>query len=597
MSLKPSEEKVWEKFYSKKQLDIDIPNQSILSSIMEFNKNRLNLVARNYYGRKLTYNDYFNEVFKCVYALMAQGIEKGDVITFLTPTLLESEYLFYAATELGAVANLVDPRVDLNSIKKYITDTNTKLIAAIDVAYPKLKPLFEELNIPVLRLSANDSLPFGLNIAKEAKDVIDLLKSPKPVMPKNGKFMTYKSFIEEGKKQGLKLIEKDYDPNRLAVLEYTGGTTGVQKAAMMSAGAINAQIFLQGNCLERLRVGDTFLNIMPMFLSYGLICGTVTSMTRGMEVVLVPGFKEDMLDDLLLKYRPNHMCGVPKFYEHLPESEKLKDADLSHLHSAIAGGAPMTLSSERKVNRFLKSHASSARIQLGYGMTELASAFAYNWFDRCHEEGYVGIPLPQCNMKVLDDNGNELSYNEQGSLFCSGPTIMSGYSNEEVDAIKTDDSGVKWVDTGDYAIINEEGLLKIVGRKKRSIIRPDGHNVFPSNIEEVIASHDSVSEVMVIGLPDSIYENGEIPSAFVKLNADNTKNLILIEEELRKMSLESLPERDVALQYFFVKELPYTNGVKPDFVRLKRMFEEGTLEYNLSSDEMTLKHKPKRRFV
>lgn len=597
MVKKPSEEKVWEKFYSKKQLNIDIPNQTILSSIIEFNKNRLNLVARNYYGRKLTYNDYFDEVFKCVYALMAQGIEKGDVITFLTPTLLESEYLFYATTELGAVANLVDPRVDLNSIKKYITGTNTKLIAAIDVAYPKLKPLFEELDIPVLRLSANDSLPFGLNIAKEAKDVIDLLKNPKPVMPKNGKFMTYKSFIEEGKKQGIRPINRDSNQNRLAVLEYTGGTTGVQKAAMMSAGAINAQIFLQGNCLERLRVGDTFLNIMPMFLSYGLVCGTITSMSRGMEVILVPGFKEDMLDDLLLKYRPNHMCGVPKFYEHLPESEKLKDADLSHLHSAIAGGAPMTLSSERKVNRFLKSHSSSARIQLGYGMTELASAFAYNWFDRCHEEGYVGIPLPKCNMKVVDDDGNELSYNEQGSLYCAGPTIMSGYSNEEVDAVKIDENGVKWIDTGDYAIINEEGLLKIVGRKKRSIIRPDGHNVFPSNIEEVIAAHDSVSEVMVIGLPDSIYENGEIPSAFVKLTAENTKNLALIEEELRKINLENLPERDVALQYFFVKELPYTNGVKPDFVGLKRMFEEGTLEYSLSTDEVTLKHRPNRRFI
>ena len=595
MSKKPSEEKIWEKYYSKKQLNIEIPNQSILSSIMELNKNRLNLTARNYYGRKLTYNDYFNEVFKCVYALMAQGIEKGDVITFLTPTLLESEYLFYAATELGAVANLVDPRVDLNSIKKYITNTNTKLIAAIDVAYPKLKPLFEELDIPVLRLSANDSLPFGLNIAKEAKDVIELLKSPKPVMPKNGKYMTYKSFIEKGKKQILKPIYRDYDPNRLAVLEYTGGTTGVQKAAMMSSGAINAQIFLQGNCLERLRVGDTFLNIMPMFLSYGLVCGTITSMSRGMEVILVPGFKEDMLDDLLLKYRPNHMCGVPKFYEHLPESEKLMYADLSHLHSAIAGGAPMTLSSERKVNRFLKSHASSAKIQLGYGMTELASAFAYNWFDRCHEEGYVGIPLPQCNMKVVDENGNELSYNEQGSLYCAGPTIMSGYSNEEVDAIKTDSEGVKWVDTGDYAIINKEGLLKIVGRKKRSIIRPDGHNVFPSNIEEVIACHDSVKEVMVIGLQVTDYENGEIPSAFITLNDNNKKSLQKIEEELKEMSLKNLPERDVALQYFFVKELPYTNGVKPDFVGLKRMFEEGTLEYTLSSDEVSLKLKPKRR--
>lgn len=597
MSKKPSEEKVWEKFYSKKQLNINIPNQTILSSVMQFNKNRLNLVARNYYGRKLTYNDYFAEIFKCIYALMAQGIEKGDVITFLTPTLLESEYLFYAATELGAVANLVDPRVDLNSIKKYITSTNTKLIASIDVAYPKLKPLFEELDIPVLRLSANDSLPFGLNIAKEAKDVIDLLKSPKPVMPKNGKFMTYKSFIEKGKAQELKIINRDYSPNRLAVLEYTGGTTGVQKAAMISAGAINAQIFLQGNCLERLRVGDTFLNIMPMFLSYGLVCGTITSMSRGMEVILVPGFKEDMLDDLLLKYRPNHMCGVPKFYERLPESEKLKMADLSHLHSAIAGGAPMTLSSERKVNRFLKSHASSARIQLGYGMTELASAFAYNWFDRCHEEGYVGIPLPKCNMKVVDENGNELSYNEQGSLYCSGPIIMNGYSNEEVNAIKTDNNGLKWVNTGDYAIINEEGLLKIVGRKKRSIIRPDGHNVFPSNIEEVIASHDSVSEVMVIGLSDNGYENGEIPSAFVKLNDNNTKNLTLIEEELKKMNLENLPERDVALQYFFVKELPYTKGVKPDFVGLKKMFEEGTLEYFLSTDEITLKHRQKRRFI
>ena len=597
MFKKPSEEKVWIKYYSKKQLNIDIPNQTILSSIMQFNENRLDLVARNYYGRKLTYNDYFNEIFKCIYALMAQGIEKGDVITFLTPTLLESEYLFYAATELGAVANLVDPRVDLNSIKKYIMNTNTKLIAAIDVAYPKLKPLFEELDIPVLRLSANDSLPFGLNIAKEAKDVIDLLKSPKPVMPKNGKFMTYKSFIEKGGKQGYRPIDRNYDPNKLAVLEYTGGTTGVQKAAMMSVGAINAQIFLQGNCLERLRVGDTFLNIMPMFLSYGLICGTITSMTRGMEVVLVPGFKEDMLDDLLLKYRPNHMCGVPKFYEHLPESDKLKDADLSHLYSAIAGGAPMTLSSERKVNRFLKDHASSARIQLGYGMTELASAFAYNWFDRCHEEGYVGIPLPKCNMKVVDENGNELSYNEQGSLYCAGPTIMRGYSNEEVDAIKTDENGVKWVDTGDYAIINEEGLLKIVGRKKRSIIRPDGHNVFPSNIEEVIASHESVSDVMVIGLPDSIYENGEIPSAFVKLSVANTKNLALIESELRKMNLENLPERDVALQYFFVKDLPYTKGVKPDFVGLKRMFEEGTLEYSLSTDEITLKHRSKRRLI
>ena len=216
-------------------------------------------------------------------------------------------------------------------------------------------------------------------------------------------------------------------------------------------------------------------------------------------------------------------------------------------------------------------------------MTELCSVATYTIDSNTNKLGSVGIPVMLNNVKILDlETGKELGYNQIGELYVSGPGVILGYFGNDQETKKTfitDENGVKWVKTGDLFSMDEDGVLFFHGRIKRMMIRPDGHNVFNEPIEEVLLSHEAVSDCAVVGVEDE-KTNGEIPSAIVVLKEEYRDLKNEVEQQLRHLSLEKLPERDVALDYYYTDALPYTLVSKVDYQKLKKDIKDKILVKN-----------------
>lgn len=322
----------------------------------------------------------------------------------------------------------------------------------------------------------------------------------------------------------------------------------------------------------RLYEGERFLEIMPPFIAYGLVFGFFIPFCASLENTLIPVFEPKKFAELVLKYKPNHVVGVPTFFESLANSAEVGNQKLDFLMCAITGGDRLLASTEEHINQFLKEHGCKYKILKGYGMTEMGSAATFTSSELCNIPGSVGIPSHLTEVKVINhETGEELGYNVQGELCMTGSTMMLGYYQNDCETnrvMRKHSDGKLWIHTGDIGYMTEDGVIYIVDRIKRMVIRPDGHNVWPSRIEEVVTQHPGVKECAVVGMPNFENKNGKIPTAFMVVEAgyEATQNLI---EDIDRFSKVYLPERDVAMEYRFVDKLPLTLVGKVDYRALE----------------------------
>ena len=303
-----------------------------------------------------------------------------------------------------------------------------------------------------------------------------------------------------------------YHKDQCCVIIHTGGTTGTPKGVMLSNDNINAlvqQSILTGIDMQR---HHNWMDIMPPFIAYGIGMGIHLPLVIGMELILIPSIDPKKFDQLLIKYKPIHMVFVPSYWGTIINSKRLKKTDLSFIIAPTVGGDTMPPALEMAANQFLKEHGCSSAVTKGYGMTEV-SAGVTGTLDVLNEPGSVGSPFVKTIISIFDpETGNELQYNQMGEICISGPNVMLGYYKNETatkETIRQHKDGSTWVHSGDLGYMNENGSLFIVDRIKKMIIRYDGFKVFPSQIEKVIASHNSVQGCCVVGSPDSEHAQGE----------------------------------------------------------------------------------------
>ena len=380
--------------------------------------------------------------------------------------------------------------------------------------------------------------------------------------------INWNQFIKNGDKY-VGEIESVYEENAPAAVVYTSGTTGIPKGAMLSNDSLIGVCYQQKYVLPDMKPGDKFLDIMPPFLAYGLACGICATLSTGLEIQVIPKFDPNKLDKLVVNKKPNHVLGVPSFFEHFTHSDLLKNKDLSFIKYCIAGGDKLNVESEKKINEFFKAHNMKNSIIKGYGMTELSSGVFINASNEYNKLGTVGTPLVRNNVKIVDPETNETKgFNETGEVYVSGPSEIVGYLNnkeEEKKVFSIDKAGVKWVKTGDLGSIDETGNLTIQGRLKRMIVRPDGHNVFPSVIEDLLMQNPAVENCAVVGIKAEGQLNGEYPTAFVVLKEEYKGDEEEIMQQLIDLSNIKLPPRDVALDYKFIDKMPMTSNGKVDY--------------------------------
>ena len=381
----------------------------------------------------------------------------------------------------------------------------------------------------------------------------------------------WKQFIKGG--EGQSTAAEPYDPDHACVVVHTGGTTGSPKGVMLTDNCFNA-LAQQFRAYDKLfHRGQKLMNIMPPFIAYGYACGVHLPLVLGFTVIIIPNLDPAKLGSLVLKYKPEHMFGVPAHYQQLAADPKLRDKDLSFILNYAAGGDAIARGAEQTVNDFLAAHGVRYPMAKGYGMTEASSA-ATAAAGRNNKPGSVGLPLVNTLVSAFEPGTDtELPIGQRGELCISGPGVMKGYYNKPAETaaiLRTHADGRVWVHTGDIGYLDEDGFVYLDSRIKRLIIRHDGFKVFPSMIENVVSQHPAVHQCSVVGCADKEHVQGRLPFVYLVLDpavpAAKRKQII---KELRQLCIEELPEYVQPVGYKIIPEMPLTLAAKFDYRKLE----------------------------
>lgn len=575
-------DKPWLKSYKDEVIVKDPPKMRMFDYLHSNNKENKDGIAINYFGHKITYQKLFNNIELAMQSFAKMGVKKGDVVTICMPTLPESIYAMYALNRLGAVANLLDPRVNVEQIQDSLVSTNSKYAVIIDLCHPKFDRIIQNTNVQkIISVSVRNSLPILLNYGMKMKTLINYLKSKETPLPKNNLYVEWNDFIEYGKLY-IGYFDCKYEENLPAVIVRTSGTTGNPKSVVHSNDSVNALAYQYNYCGVPHKLGDKFLNIMPLFLMYGLSCGIHMPLCLGMTNVLVPQFDLKTFDKLIMKTKPQHFMGIPAMYEKMMTSTKMQDFDLSFLVTPGVGGDWISDETHEAINEFLKSHNCKYKLEPGYGMTEGGAAMGALIDMNNYKIGAAAMPFFFNTISVfdvlIDDDenvtrtDNELGYNEVGELCFKGPTMMLEYLNNKDETnliLRKHSDGSTWIHTNDLGYIDEDGLVFYKGRiNDERIARADGHKASRSSIEKCLAKYPLVDEVTVIAVNDP-NSTKFLPKAIIKLKDHANMSEREIVDDIVDFASHHLAARDAAYYYEIVKEFPLTGSGKIDRNYLK----------------------------
>lgn len=563
----PSIDKPWLKYYDEKDISQKFPIQTMYQHIYARNKDNLDAVALNYFGVKITYRELFKQIDIVAKAFIKMGVTKGDIVSFCMPTTPETIYSIYALNKIGATANMIDLSTNNLNILDRINRTSSSILIMVDFLKEKIDEIMDKSTVKkIICVSPTNALPKPVQL-------IIRIKSKQKNEKLDGKYITWKTFYSYGK-SNYELKEVDNQENLPALIVYTGGTTGIPKGAVLGNNGINATIWQLKHTNIQSKPGDKYLDIMPPFIAYGVVCGIHNPLSEQQEIIIIPKFEAVKFAGYIKKYKPNHVIGVPALFETMTQSELLEKEDLSFLQNMICGGDKLTPSSKELVDKFLINHNSPAKVAQGFGMTEVGTSVTYTLGGiEMPTPNSIGCPLSHVNIKIVEPGTEkEVPYNTKGEICISTPSLMLGYYNnvtETENVLKTHADGNVWIHSQDIGYMNEKGELFFMDRVKRMIVRPDGHNVWPGAIENIISQHNAVMACVVVGIPCKDNSNGAIPTAFMVLNPEYVADADKIIREIDQECKKYLPERDIALDYKIRENLPKTVVGKIDFKKVE----------------------------
>ena len=566
--LKPSQLKPWLKVFPKEALTAEVPKCTAYRYLRQENEEHLNEPALHYYGANISYGEFFERIENCAKAFAALGIKPGEMVSFLSVSIPETVVALYALNKLGATANMIDPRMDVDTICDRVVESDSRILITLDIAFPKVRRIREAIAQELIIVqSPSQSLP---PIKRMLKNMIS-----KNTITYDEEVITWDDFLAKGK--GAVAKEAPYVGDAVVAITYTGGTTGIPKGVMMTNDSMNAVAINFRYCGIYYRRKDRFLGIIPIFSAYGLVCGLHMPLALGLTMVLVPNFQPQTMGKLVMQFRPQHMVSVPAFYEILMESREVKGKDLSFLITLGSGGDTMNEGLENKLKAFLLEHNIKYPLAQGYGMSEISAAASFCVND-IYKPGSVGVPSVVTTVGIFKPGtSEELGFNELGEICISGPTLMKGYflRPEETEKVMwRHPDGEMWIHSGDIGYLDEEGFLFVQGRVKRMITRFDGHKIFPVSIESLVAEYPLVRNCCVIGVADRGHGQGHHPLVLVMLD-DCDKYTVC--REIFDICNTQLEERGRPVGVIAIDDIPLTGMGKNDYRALEKTY--GKFDY------------------
>ncbi|MGE0171237.1 MAG: AMP-binding protein [Oligoflexales bacterium] len=469
------------------------------------------------------------------------GLKKGDALAIMIPNLIQFPIAFLGAMKIGVVCVNTNPLYTSREMLHQFKNSKAKAIVIIDMFVDKLEPIIEETDIKkVILTSLGDHLPtlkswFIQTVFKFKGTVVDT------TLPHT----TYREALKLGERKPLTPVKVNLDD--VALLQYTGGTTGISKGAMLTQANLLANVYQIHEWAKPFLVPgeETVLTALPLYHIFALSVNFLAFFTLGNKMLLLP--KPVPIRNTVKLFRRDQvtvMTGVNTLYNALNNDPEFQSIRPKNIKVALAGGMAL----QKHVSAAFKN-ITGTTITEGFGLTEASPVTHCNPLHLTNPENSCGIPLPSTVAKIVDENGQEVKTGEVGELIIQGPQVMKGYWQNQEETTKVLRNG--WLYTGDMCRMDEKGYFYIVDRKKDMIL-VSGFNVYPNEVEEVLASHPKVLEAAVIGVPDN--DSGEAVKAFI---VARDKSLTLWEvEDFCRTQLTGY-KRPKTIE--FRDELPKTN--------------------------------------
>ena len=543
------EKKPWLKFYGDIPESIDYPRVTMYEAVMRTVARCPEAVAYDFLGYTSTYRQFGKEIDRCADALASLGMKKGDRITISMPTTPQGIICFYAANKLGAVASMIHPLSTPKEIEFYLNLSRSRFALTLDAFYGKFAEVRERTPLEILILARIPDYLSGIK-----KIGFHLTKGRKiPKVPEDPMVRWWNNLMK-GSYPPAPRAETGTD--ELAVILYSGGTTGVPKGIMLS----NMNFISEGmqvSAVGKLSEEDALLAILPIFHGFGLgVCVNACFM-GGAKSILVPQFTPETVATLIKTKRPTFVIGVPTLFDALSRNPEFQKTDLSCLKATFSGADTLPKTVKERFEEIVKKQGGNCQLLEGYGLTEAVTAIMVTPFDE-YREGGVGVPFPDMHAKIVKlGTTEEAPAGEEGEICLHGPAVMLGYLDhpeETAETLKTHPDGKVWLHTGDIGTMDDDGFFYFKLRLKR-MIKSSGMNVYPAQVEEVLYRHPDVREVCIIGVPDE--SQVQRVKGFVVLK-DPAKAGLEKEKELVAYCQEHLIKWSCPREIEFRESLPKT---------------------------------------
>ncbi|MDP4085373.1 MAG: AMP-binding protein [Bacillota bacterium] len=500
--------------------------------------------AIHFLGSEMTYSQLYDESVRLASFLQGIGIVKGDRVAIMLPNTPQSVISYYAILMAGGVVVQTNPLYMERELEYQMRDSGAKAIITLDILYPRVVKIMSKTDLKDIIVTAiKDYLPFPKNliypfIQKKQTGMVVHLKH-------EGNTHLFTTIL---KQESRNLIQYEFDfKEDIALLQYTGGTTGFPKGVMLTHKNLVSNATMCQAWLYKCKPGEEkILGLLPFFHVYGMTAVVILAVMQGHEIIILPKFDVKITLKTIQKQRPTLFPGAPTIYIGLLNHPDLLRYDLSSIHSCLSGSAPLPIEVQQRFE-----DVTGGKLVEGYGLSESSPVTHSNFlWDLPRYKGSIGVPWPDTDAVILSlETGEPLPSGEVGEIAVKGPQVMKGYWNRPEETAQVLKDG--WLLTGDLGYMDKQGNFYVVDRKKDMIIA-GGFNIYPREIEEVFYEHPAIQEIVAVGIPDPY--RGETVKVYIVLKEDFS----VTEEELNEFARKNLAAFKVPRVYEFRKELPKT---------------------------------------
>jgi long-chain acyl-CoA synthetase len=496
--------------------------------------------ALNFLGKDVTFNEIYVQALRFANYLKNLGVQKGDRVSIMLPNCPQAVVAYYGILFAEAIVVQTNPLYTERELEYQMDDSGSKVIICLDLLINRVNAIKDATNLEhIIVTSVKEYLP---TIKKLLYPFSNQPKAPE--IPSRNYIHKYSYIMKISAPIEINLDHVSVD--EVAILQYTGGTTGFPKGVMLTHKNLVSNTLMCEYWLYKSKKGkEVILSVLPFFHVYGMTACMNLSIICAYKMILVPRFDAGLMLESIKKYRPTLFPGAPTMYIALLNHPDLPKYDLSSIEACISGSAALPLEVQERFER-----VTGGKLVEGYGLSEASPVTHGNFLWDKRVSGSIGVPWPDTDAKIISmETGEEVPVGEIGELVVSGPQVMKGYWKRPEETAATLKDG--WLYTGDLGYMNEDGYFFIVDRKKDMIIA-SGYNVYPREIEEILYEHEDIQETVVIGVPDPY--RGETVKAFIVLKEGKH----VTESEVNEFCRKYLAPYKVPRQFEFRNELPKT---------------------------------------